>query len=230
MWNKSYQNSICNQLEKLNEQRLHINRVLSVKGQTNTSCPLKPKFLKTKLKKQIMEEEIRQKIEYENNNLLQKIVNADNKPSKYSIKYPPHECPAFNKEIMYMKRMQREYNHYKDNINMYKKLSKVKSYYETDKIYQSTAKYDDIVRMIRRNDRVLHPCLDFQSPSTVKKKIENDIRNSLLATSMVESSGNKEIRNANDNNNNGDNSNSDNKSGGKLKRAKSAVMKKTGHL
>ena len=55
MWNKSYQNSICNQLEKLNEQRLHINRVLSVKGQTNTTCPLKPKFLKTKLKKQIME-------------------------------------------------------------------------------------------------------------------------------------------------------------------------------
>ena len=230
MRNKSYQNSICNQLEKINEQRLHINRVLTVKGKTNTTCPLKPKFLKTKLKKQIMEEEIKQKIEYENNNLLQKIVNAGNKPSKYSIKYPPHECPAFNKEIMYMKRMQREYNHYKDNISMYKKLSKVKSHYETDKIYQNTAKYDDIVRMIRRNDRVLHPCLYFQSPTTVKKKLENDIRNSLLGNSMVESSGNKEMRGVNGNDNNGENSNSENKGEGKLKRAKSVIMKKTGQL
>ena len=70
MWSLQYQNGIVNQFDKLNEQRLHIERVLSVKGKTNTSRPLKPKFLKTKLKKAQMEEEEKEKIDYENHNLL----------------------------------------------------------------------------------------------------------------------------------------------------------------
>ena len=46
MWSLQYQNGIVNQFDKLNEQRLHIERVISVKGKTNTSRPLKLKFLK----------------------------------------------------------------------------------------------------------------------------------------------------------------------------------------
>ena len=51
MWNYEYVNSICNQAQKVNEHRLHIERVLSVKGKTDSSAPYYPKFLKTKLKK-----------------------------------------------------------------------------------------------------------------------------------------------------------------------------------
>ena len=179
MWHLFYQNSICNQLEKLTEQRLHVERVLSIKGQTDSSCPHKPKFLKTKLKKLEMEEEEKEKIEYENQNLLMRIINAEIKPSKYSINYTPKDCPAFNKKRMYEKRIEKEYNNYKCNVSLYSKISKIKSNYDTKTIYKNSSLYDKIVQRIKKPDRTLHPCLYFQSPTffinQIKKQKHNNI-------------------------------------------------------
>lgn len=178
MWSLQYQNGIVNQFDKLNEQRLHIERVLSVKGKTNTSRPLKPKFLKTKLKKAQMEEEEKEKIDYENHNLLLKIIKAELNPSKYSISVTPKECPAFNKDIMYEKRMKKEFDKYKNNLELYTKLSKVKATYDTKKIYQKTSIYDEIVKRIKKPNRILNPCLFFQSPTYIKKRLGLERRNS----------------------------------------------------
>ena len=48
MWNYEHINSICNQFEIKNQQKLHIDRILSSKSRTDSSKPYKPYFLITK--------------------------------------------------------------------------------------------------------------------------------------------------------------------------------------
>lgn len=226
MWNLSYQNSICNQLEKINEQRLHINRLLNVKGITNTASPIKPKFLKSKLKKKDMENEEKKKIEYENKNLYHKLINVDIKPSKYSVMFTPKECPAFNKEKMYTKRMNKVFNNFKDNVKLHQKLLKVKSNYDAREIYRSTAMYDDIVKRIKKTNRVLHPCLYFKSPRYIKRLFENSSRNlysEVNSNSMCHSNTYNNEHNNNSNKKKRDKT--ENKlNENKLKRTKSAIL------
>ena len=146
MWNYEYVNSICNQAQKVNEHRLHIERVLSVKGKTDSSAPYYPKFLKSKLKKLVMEEEENEKVYYENKKLLLKIIYSEIHPSKYSLIYPPKPCPAFNKEVMYNKRMKKEVQKYKDNYNLYSKIFNIyliiiqKKFYKIQKISKKLQK------------------------------------------------------------------------------------------
>ena len=181
MWHICSQNPICNQHEKINEQRLHIERVLSIKGKTNSSCPYKPKFLKTKLKKKEMEEELQDKIEYENKNLLMRIIEAEIKPSKYNMSIScPADCPAFDKEKMLEKRIRSEFEKYKTNCTIYEKIAKVKPSYDTKEILKKSAVYEGIAKRILKADRVLHPCLYFKSPTYFKKILDKETKERIM--------------------------------------------------
>lgn len=177
MWNYEYVNSICNQAQKVNEHRLHIERVLSVKGKTDSSAPYYPKFLKTKLKKLVMEEEENEKVYYENKKLLLKIIYSEIHPSKYSLIYPPKPCPAFNKEVMYNKRMKKEVQKYKDNYNLYSKIFNIKPHYNTKEILQNSENFQKIAKRLQKSIRRINPCLYFQSPTYIKNLIERHNRN-----------------------------------------------------
>ena len=123
MWNYEHINSICNQFEIKNQQKLHIDRILSSKSRTDSSKPYKPYFLITKPKKNLMLEEEKNKIDQENQNLLIKVINAKLKPSKYS--QIPKECPAFNKQRMYTKRIYKVDYYQNENINKNLELNKL---------------------------------------------------------------------------------------------------------
>ena len=187
MWNYEYVNSICNEAEKVNNHRLHIERVLSVKGQTDTSKPYYPKFLKLKLKKYVMEEEENEKIKNENRNLLYRILKSGFLPSKYSIIYPPKPCPAFDKEKKYNKRKKEELEKYKKNYNLYYKIFNIKSYYNTKEILHDSDNFQKISKRIQKSIRRINPCLYFQSPSYVKELIEKNKINKSLSSSVKQS-------------------------------------------
>ena len=187
MWNYEYVNSICNEAEKVNNHRLHIERVLSVKGQTDTSKPYYPKFLKLKLKKYVMEEEENEKIKNENRNLLYRILKSGFLPSKYSIIYPPKPCPAFDKEKMYNKRKKEELEKYKENYNLYSKIFNIKSYYNTKEILYDSDNFQKISKRIQKSIRRINPCLYFQSPSYVKELIEKNKINKSRSSSVKQS-------------------------------------------
>jgi len=212
MWNYEHINSICNQFEIKNQQKLHIDRILSSKSRTDSSEPYKPYFLKTKLKKVLMFEEENNKIDYENRNLLIKIINAELKPSQYS--QIPQDCPAFNKKKMYTKRIYKEIEKYKENVKIYTKISKVHSNYETKKILKDSENYQKISNRIKKKNKTMMTILNFQSPNYFKKLIEkyymnksednfynNNYRNNNVNKNKNSTNRNKN-NNYNDNNNN----------------------------
>ena len=225
MWNYEHINSICNQFEIKNQQKLHIDRILSSKSRTDSSKPYKPYFLITKPKKALMKEEEKNKIEQENQNLLIKVINAKLKPSKYS--QIPKECPAFNKQRMYTKRIYKEIEKYKQNVKIYTKISKIHSNYETKKILKDSENYQKICERIKKKNKTMKTILNFQSPTYFKKLIDGYLNNSVdnfynyynynnsYCNSTIKS---KNSRNENENNKN---TNSNNKKNNKLIRSES---------
>jgi hypothetical protein len=105
MWNLSYGNRKCNEYERIREHRMHLERIVTVKPSIDYKEPKKPTFLAERAKKEKMEEgksylkiiENRMKINYENNVLLKKIIEIEQKPSAYHpYKMNPKRCPAFD--------------------------------------------------------------------------------------------------------------------------------------
>lgn len=102
MWNLYYSNRKCNMQEKIRDHNMHIDRVLSVKSKLDNIGPSKPSFLIYKAKKEQIEEERADKIDYENNVLLKKILTIGNKPSPYNpVNLQVKRCPAFDNKLYY---------------------------------------------------------------------------------------------------------------------------------
>lgn len=174
MWQLEYNNPICNHRTKLYDQRLHVERVLSARGKTDTKSPIKPSFLIYKAKKVEMEEEQQDKINYENHNLLQKIIDAELKPSKYSIgNVRPAYCPAldFQRNLRFYKK-EKEIEMNKSTLSLHCKIENVKSDYNSKKILKKTKANKKIMNRIKKNPYVLHPYIQFQSPRDFKHQLE----------------------------------------------------------
>ncbi len=56
MWNRSYSNRKCNELERIREHRMHLERIVTVRSSLDLKEPYKPKFLSERLKKEKIEE------------------------------------------------------------------------------------------------------------------------------------------------------------------------------
>lgn len=56
MWNMNYSNRKCNELEKIRDHRLHLERLVTAKTNIDQAEPIKPSFLIFKAKKERMEQ------------------------------------------------------------------------------------------------------------------------------------------------------------------------------
>ena len=173
MWKTKKNNLICGYLEAYENQKKHIERVLSAKDMTKSTIPpYYPKFLKLKISKHHMEEDKNDKIKEENKILFLKIMNAEEKPSKYSKIYEPKKCPAFDKEILYLKRMKKEIKNYEENTRFYNKIENVHSYYNNEKLKQRKKLLDENCKLLQKSIFDISPSLLFLSPSRIKSEIE----------------------------------------------------------
>ncbi len=105
MWNTHYSNRRCNEIEKIREHKMHLERLVTTKSALDVKEPLKPAFLVHKAKKEKMEQEKQMKIYYENNVLVKKIIDITNKPSPYNVvSLQVQRCPAYDKTYYQVKK------------------------------------------------------------------------------------------------------------------------------
>ena len=173
MWKTKKNNLICSYLEAYENQKKHIERVISAKEMTKSNIsPYYPKFLKLKLCKHQMEEDRNDKIKEENKILLFKIINAEEKPSKYSQIHKPKKCPAFDKDFIYFKRIKKEIQNYKENVRFYNKIENIGSYYNNEELKQRSKFLDESCKLMQKSIFDISPSLLFLSPSRIKKEID----------------------------------------------------------
>jgi len=115
MWNTHYSNRRCNEIEKIREHKMHLERLVTAKPILDVKEPHKPMFLVQRAKKEATEAEKKSKINYENRVLLGKIVHIENKPSPYNLNIvAPSRCPAFDKT--YFMKKKKKYELDKENL------------------------------------------------------------------------------------------------------------------
>ena len=182
MWKTQKNNLICSYLEAYEDQKRHIERVLSAKNKTqNTIPPYYPKFLKLKSYKHYMEEEKSEHISKENRILYYRIKDAIKKPSEYSKINEPKKCPAFDKEKLLLKRIKHEINNYQENIRFYYRIEKANSFYPKEEWLKRNKELDENSRIFQKSIFDISPNLMFSSPERIKNEIEryrNKRRNS----------------------------------------------------
>ena len=173
MWNTKKNNLICGYLDAYENQKKHIERVLSAKDLLGIKKPFVPKFLKLKTIKQKIEDEKNNKIKNDNKTLLIKILEAEEKPSQYSqINNEPKKCPAFNKEIMNSKRMKKDFLNFQENVKFYSKIENVKSNYSISNLKARNNSINNDYKRLQKSFFELSPNLLFLSPTRIKNEIE----------------------------------------------------------
>ena len=173
MWKTQKNNLICSYLEAYEDQKRHIERVLSAKNKTqNTIPPYYPKFLKIKSYKHYMEEEKSEHISKENRILYYRIKDAIKKPSEYSKINEPKKCPAFDKEKLLLKRIKHEINNYQENIRFYYRIEKANSFYPKEEWLKRNKELEENSRIFQKSIFDISPNLMFSSPERIKNEIE----------------------------------------------------------
>lgn len=172
MWNKKVNNYICNYLDEYENQKKHIERILSAKEIINNrKPPYFPKFLKLKLCNLLFKEK-NNKIKEENKILFYKIINAETRPSKYSRIYEPKICPSFDKNIICLKRIKKEVQKSQENQRFYQKIEKVKSFYDHKEMAKRKKFLDSKLRRLHKSILELQPSLLFLSPNNAHHDIK----------------------------------------------------------
>ena len=173
MWKTQKNNLICSYLDAYEDQKRHIERVLSAKDTTkSTKPPYYPKFLKLKACKYHMEEEKNEHIREENRILYYKIKDAIKKPSKYSKIFEPKKCPAFDKGKLLLKRIKHEIDNYQENIRFYYRIEKANSFYPKEQWIKRNKELEENSRIFQKSIFDISPNLMFSSPERIKNEIE----------------------------------------------------------
>ena len=202
MWNFQKNNLLCSYLDAYENQKRHIERVLSAKDTTKSTLPpYYPKFLKLKVCKAFMEEEKSEQINEENRILYIKIYNAIKKHSKYSKIFEPKKCPAFDKDKLMLKRIKYEINNYQENIRFYNRIENVNSYYPKENLIERNKNLDENSKILQKSIFDISPNLMFSSPERIKNEIEK-FRNKRNKSAVPKTSKNKYKPNINNNSKN----------------------------
>ena len=173
MWKTQRNNLLCAYLEAYEDQKKHIERVLSAKDTTKSTIPpYYPKFLKLKAYKYHMEEEKNDQIRDENRILYLKIKDAIKKPSKYSKIFEPKRCPAFDKNKLLLKRIKYEINNYEENLRFYNRIEKTNSFYSRDLFIKRSKNLEETSKILQKSIFDISPNLMFSSPERIKNEIE----------------------------------------------------------
>jgi hypothetical protein len=105
MWNVQFSNGKCNEINKIKEHKLHLERIVTAKTMLDVKEPVKPLFLASRAKKEKMDEDRQRKIYKDNIVLVKKIIEINNKPSPYNtIVCQVQPCPAFDKTTFQVKK------------------------------------------------------------------------------------------------------------------------------
>ena len=173
MWTTQKNNLLCSYLDAYEDQKKHIERVLSAKDTTKSTIPpYYPKFLKLKVCKYHMEEEKNEQIKEENRILYLKIKDVIKKPSKYSKIFFPKQCPAFDKEKLLLKRIKHEINNYQENIRFYHRIEKANSFYPKEELLKRKKELEENSKILQKSIFDISPNLMFSSPERIKNEIE----------------------------------------------------------
>ena len=173
MWTTQKNNLLCSYLDAYEDQKRHIERVLSAKDTTRSTIPpYYPKFLKLKVCKYHMEEEKNEQIREENKILYLKIKDVIKKPSKYSKLFKPKKCPAFDNEKILLKRIKHEINNYQENIRFYHRIEKANSFYPKKDLLKRKKELEENSKILQKSIFDISPNLMFSSPERIKNEIE----------------------------------------------------------
>ena len=173
MWTTQKNNLLCSYLDAYEDQKKHIERVLSAKDTTRSTIPpYYPKFLKLKVCKYHMEEEKNEQIREENKILYLKIKDVIKKPSKYSKLFEPKKCPAFDKEKILLKRIKHEINNYQENIRFYHRIENANSFYPKKDLLKRKKELEENSKILQKSIFDISPNLMFSSPERIKNEIE----------------------------------------------------------
>ena len=181
MWNTKYSNRIVNFHNKIREQRLHLERLVTIKPMIDISEPYKPSFLKNHLKKKEEEEEKQTTIDYENRLLTQKIIETALKPGYYNpVILSPKIYPAFQKEKHFYAKAKEQYDINKSNQRLYMRINTLKGSYDTKGLIKKS-KMDEYYRdNISKSKSIQEPSLYFETSDEFKRKLEIKLANELL--------------------------------------------------
>ena len=171
MWVQRINNYLCNYLERISDQKKHIERILSAKENINNDKPYYPKFLQLRLGKNQFEEEKNIIIREENKNLFYKIMSAREKPSKYSKIFEPKVCPSFNIKYIRLKRLIKQIENHNENERFYNHLENVKSFYDINDINRRNITIDSNMKKLQKSVLEMQPSIFFISPQNVKKSM-----------------------------------------------------------
>ena len=171
MWVQRINNYLCNYLERISDQKKHIERILSAKENINNDKPYYPKFLQLRLGKNQFEEEKNIIIREENKNLFYKIMSAREKPSKYSKIFEPKVCPSFNIKYIRIKRVNKLIENHNENERFYHHLENVKSFYDINDINKRNITIDSNMKKLQKSVLEMQPSIFFISPQNVKKSM-----------------------------------------------------------
>ena len=226
MWNTQKNNLLCSYLDAYEDQKKHIERVLSAKDTTKSTIPpYYPLFLKLKVCKYHMEEEKNEQIREENRILYFKIKDVIKKPSKYSKIFEPKKCPAFDKEKLLLKRLKHNITNYQENIRFYNRIENAQPFYPNESFLKRNRELEENSRILQKSKFDISPNLMFSSPERIKNEIEKykNKRNKSSVSGSRPLSHNVTHRS---NNKSNKNNNSQNKEGEKTNMSKNEEKKK----
>jgi hypothetical protein len=190
MWNVLHLNRICHIQDKIREQRLHLERVITMKPVIDVEEPITPSFLKTRLAKKEMEEEKLSKIEYENRLMFRKILETNIHPGQYNLNVlAPEIYPAFKKKKNFRySDLKRQYDINKSNFDLYSRISTLKPTYDNRNIVRDAIRNYKFRENISKSKNIQNPYLNFDSPEEFRRKLEIQMMNSLMERKRPKSS------------------------------------------
>ena len=183
MKKKLYLNEICSTLDNERDYYLYLNRLYSIKPTFKIKPPKKPKFLILNTSQLLKRAQTEYNIEYENLILKNRIEYITSKKGPYNQNYlrPKTGLPAFKKKIFNYSYQDKENikKILKNNKYFYNKISKIKSYYENDKMKEEAKKQVKYMNNILAKNRTIKrpPNLNYQDFETFKKYIKSQNEN-----------------------------------------------------
>ena len=175
MWNYRYNNLLIKEQDQLFIHKAELERLLHTKPKVQNKGPDLPYFLKEKLSKK---EEGRTKEKnrlYINSVILSRLLKINKTSSPYSKSNSPKYCPAFDRKKHHFDMIESERNLKNSNNFLFKRLSREKSFYESEKFFKRN-NFDKYIKSKIKRQHLDNPNLKFVSFSQFKKNIIKTFR------------------------------------------------------
>ena len=139
MWNLLKNNFSCSEIEAFKENKIHLEKLISIKSNINNKANEVPLFLKNKTYLRELKRNKERNINLINNLMDNKLKSVSKSPSIYSKKLNnPKYCPAFDKRRFNFSKIERERQISTENKSFYKRFNERKATYSTKKLLKKS--------------------------------------------------------------------------------------------